>query len=214
MDKVIVSLISVVVGWLLAQGTVFAKDQWQFRKLKKGLEQELEDIADQMRRVELIYTGHLQVFAANGIDPSSTIPIPNHFFKHHYKDIFSRLNHSQRLSYQLIHASLELFNAQNEAFIKFTEEAYRKHLESKDKGTPELQMALKLWGDQVKVLYMNVKNILWHIEYHLEHREDPAFDVMGPMHDAYLKHEQETKQQIEIILEKAKTLKRQDFEKI
>lgn len=170
-DKVIIALVSVVVGWLLAQGTAFAKDWWQSRKLKNGLEVELEDIREHMNRAAMLFARQLQIYALKGIEPSSTLPISNYFFKQYYKDAFSRLNRSQRLSYQLIHASLESFNKQNEGFLKFTEEVYRKFKWRKDEV--ELQNLLEIWGDQIVVLYKNVKEILWHIEYHLQHREYP-----------------------------------------
>lgn len=210
MDKAIIALVSVVVGWLLAQGTAFAKDWWQSRKLKNGLNEELEDIREQMNRVSLLYTRQLQIYALKGIDPSSTIPISNYFFKQYYKDAFSRLSRSQRLSYQLIHASLDSFNKQNESFLKFAEDAYRKFKGKKDET--EFLRVLELWGDQVIVLYKYVMEIIWHIDYHLQHREDPKFDLGGTMHKAYSKFSQELDQEIKNILEKAKELKLEDFE--
>ena len=50
-EKIVISLISVGVGWLLAQGTAFAKDYLATWKLKKGLSQELVDVKEQMQRV-------------------------------------------------------------------------------------------------------------------------------------------------------------------
>jgi hypothetical protein len=157
----------------------------------------------------MLFARQLQIYALKGIEPSSTFPITNYFFKQYYKDSFSCLNRPQRLSYQLIHASLESFNKQNEGFLKFTEEVYKKFKWRKDEA--ELQKLLEMWGDQVIVLYKNVMDILWHIEYHLQHREDPKFDLGGSMHNAYSKFVQELDQEVKTILEKAKELKLEDF---
>jgi len=84
-EKIVISLISVVVGWLLAQGTAFAKDYLATWKLKKGLSQELVDVKEQMQRVIMLYARQLQVFAHKGIEPATPIPVYSLFFKQYYK---------------------------------------------------------------------------------------------------------------------------------
>jgi hypothetical protein len=46
------------------------------------------------------------------------LPIHNMFFKQYYKDVFSQLNREQRLSYQLIHATLDNLNDKNQNLAK------------------------------------------------------------------------------------------------
>lgn len=211
-DKVVISLISVATGWVLAQGTAFIKDWWAARKLKVGLLTELEDIQDQLQRVVLIHARQLQVFALKGMEPTAALPIPNMFFKQYFKEAFSHLNRSQRISYQLIHSSLENLNKKNEDLAKFTEESY-KDLKTKPDEQKTLS-TIEVWGDRVIALYYKAREVGWHIEYHLRNPKSPAFDLMGPMHESYVKFEHELDQEVKDIIEKAKKLKKEDFEKI
>ena len=211
-EKVVISLFSVVVGWLLAQGTTFLKDWWAARKLRAGLLTELEDIQDQLQRVVMIHSRQLQIFAYEGMEPVAALPVHNMFFKQYFKEAFLHLNRTQRISYQLIHANLEDLNKKNEDLAKFAEESY-DDLKTK----PDKQKALSIierWGDRIIVLYKTARCVCWHIAYHLRNPKSPAFDIMGPMHESYVKFEQELDQEVKLIIEKAKTLKKEDFEKI
>lgn len=211
-EKVFISLVSVGVGWLLAQGTAFGKDLWLARKLKRGLQHELEDIKEQMCRVEMLYARKLQIFSLKAIEPSASIPINNMFFKQYYKDVFSRLNRAQRLSYQLIHASLDTLNTKNENFAKLTAEICKNLKGSKDEAA--LLRAVELWGDEVIVIYKTVMDVMWHIDYHLKNKSNPTFDLMGPMHQRYLEFEEQLDQRVKEIIEKAKSLKIEQFAEI
>lgn len=211
-EKVFISLISVAVGWLLAQGTALFKDWWAARKFKNGLLTELEDIQDQLQRVLMIHSRQLQIFALNGIEPTVALPVQNMFFRQYFKDAFSHLNRSQRISYQLIHASLESLNKKNENLAEFVEESF-KDLGAEPDDTKSLAM-VQVWGERVIVLYKTAMNIRWHIEYHLRHPKAPKFDLMGPMHESFAKFEHELDQEVKRIIGEAKKLKREDFEKI
>jgi hypothetical protein len=164
-EKVVISLISVAMGWLLAQGTTFIKDWWAARKLKAGLLTELEDIQDQLQRVVLIHSRQLQFYAIKGMELTAALPIPNMFFKQYFKDAFSHLNRNQRISYQLIHASLEHLNKKNEDLAKFAEESYKdlklKHDDQKIVST------IEVWGDRVIALYKTAMEVRWHIAYRI-----------------------------------------------
>lgn len=211
-EKVVISLISVAVGWLLAQGTAFFKDWWAARKLRAGLLTELEDIQDQLQRVVMIHRRQLQIFALKGMEPTAALPVQNMFFKQYFKEAFSHLNRSQRISYQLIHANLENLNKKNEDLAKFAEESY-KDLKTKPDEQKTLSI-IEVWGDRVIALYKTAMDVRWHIAYHLRNSKSPAFDLMGPMHESYVKFEQELDQEVKLIIEKAKELKKEDFERI
>ena len=96
--------------------------------MRAGLLTELQDIQEQLQRIELIHARHLQVFALEGLEPSAALPVHNMFFKQYFKEAFTYLNRAQRNSYQLIHASLENLNRKNEELARFTEEAYKEFL--------------------------------------------------------------------------------------
>ncbi|MCC6345683.1 MAG: hypothetical protein IT388_00690 [Nitrospirales bacterium] len=213
-EKAIISLVSVIIGWLLAQGTALTKDVYTGWKLKKSLLKELEDIKEQLRRLLMIYHRQLQVYALEGIDPGVPIPVPNLFFKQYYKDVFSRLKREQRLSYQLIHGMIDTLNSENADFLKFTKQTVEdlKHLHLKK--NPEFSRAVDLWGDRVMALYSTTRETIWHIECHLKKPHCPALDLMGPMHKSYVQFVDEVNQEMKKIIESAKGLKREDFEKI
>src|ERR1700690_3780280 len=121
-EKVILSLVAVLVGWFLAQGTALMKDVYLACKLKRALLLELSDLLDQLRRSEMVYHRQLQALAMQGIEPVAPHTIPNYFFKQYYKDVFYHLNRKQRLSYQLIHGTIDALNGENAEFLKFTKQ--------------------------------------------------------------------------------------------
>jgi hypothetical protein len=124
-EKVLLSLLGVGVGWLLAQLTSLGKDWWKSRKLTKGLLTELQDIDDQLARVILTHQRQIQVSAHMGIEPATSLPLQNAFFRHYYKDAFEYLNREQRISYQLIHAALDELNRQTGGLARFLEDFFR-----------------------------------------------------------------------------------------
>lgn len=211
-EKVVISLISVAVGWLLAQGTAFAKDWWTARKLRAGLLTELQDIQDQLQRVVLLHSRQLQISALKGMEPSAALPVQNMFFKQYFKEAFSHLNREQRISYQLIHASLESLNKGNEELAEFAEDTYKELRMSPDEK--RTLSRIEVWGDRVIALYKTTMDVRWHIAYHLRNPKSPTFDIMGPIHESYVRFQQELDQEVKDIMEKAKKLTKEDFEKI
>jgi hypothetical protein len=210
--KVLISLVSVALGWALAQGTALAKDWLAARKLRAGLLTELEDIQAQLERVLMIHMRHLQIVTLKGMEPSSSLPVHNMFFRQYFKEAFSFLNREQRLSYQLIHTSLENLNKKTADLADHAENFYKDH---QTENNPEkAKVAIAVWGEKVKVIYKTIMDIRWHIDYHLRYAEAPVFDLMGPMHESYVKFVHEVEEELKKILETAETLKRQDFETI
>lgn len=212
-SKVFISLVSVVLGWLLAQATTFVREQWTARKLRIGLLTELEDIQDQLQRVVMIHERQLQLYALKAMEPAAALPVQNLFFTQNFKEVFSDLNRAQRISYQLIHAALDRLNEQNANLVKFTEESYEAlqmflHDESKK------QAVIDLWGDKVQTLYKSTVEVRWYIAYHLDHPEAPIFDIMGSMHESYVQFCQELEEEVKRIMDGAKSLTIADFQKI
>lgn len=210
--KVLISLVSVALGWLLAQGTALVKDWWAARKLRAGLLTELEDIDAQLQRVVVIHSRHLQIYANKGMEPSVPLPVPNMFFRQYFKEAFSHLNREQRLSYQLIHGTLETLNGKHEVLERLIEEFHKAHTTSpSDERTLS---TINVWGDSTIAAYKTAMVARWHILYHMRNPKAPAFDFMGPMHESYVKFEQELDNEVKLILEKAKGIKREAFERI
>jgi hypothetical protein len=201
-----------VVGWVLAQGTALAKDFYVSWKLKRALVGELEDIMEQLKRVTTSYRRQLQVFALRGIEAALPIAIPNLFFKQYYKDVFHRLNREQRLSYQLIHGTIDRLNSENEQFLNFTRVLVEKLRHSKEQE--EVERAVDLWGDRVMALFNTACDSMFYIDFHLKNQKRPVLDFKGPMHKGYLQFAEEVQRDIQNVMEGAKKLKREDFEKI
>ncbi|MGR8981095.1 MAG: hypothetical protein ACU84H_13515 [Gammaproteobacteria bacterium] len=184
----------------------------QQKKLSKGLLNELEDINDQLNRVIKIHSRQLQIFSLKGMEAITSLPIQNFFFKHYFKDAFPHLNREQRISYQLIHASLEELNRKNEDLYKFVDQ-YHSEVILSPNDDKTLQI-INSWGDRVIVLYKTAVEVRWHILYHLKNSNYPTFDFMGPMHESCVKFCRELDENVKVIIEEGKTLKRKDFETI
>jgi len=209
--KILISLVSVALGWLLAQGTAFVKDWWAERKLKAGLLTELEDIEAQLQGVVVMHSRHLQIYANKGMEPAVPIPIHNMFFRQYFKEAFSHLNREQRISYQLIHSTLDSLNAKHGVLEKLLEEFHKEHTASPNE---ERTLAtINVWGDRIIAAYKTAMAIRWHILYHRCNPKAPAFDFMGPMHESYVKFEQELDDELKLIMDKAKGIKREAFER-
>jgi len=214
-EKVGIALISVVMGWILAQVTDFFKkifmSYFLSYKLKKGLLNELVDVKEQTHRIILMYARKLQIYAVRGVEPTASIPVYNMFFKQYYKDVFSYLNRDQRLSYQLIHGLLDALNKRNEDFINSTAEIY-KLLKKTEENSEKLSLG-DAWGDEVTSVFKMAKDLLWHVEYHLKNAKNPTLDISGPMHNSYIEFQKELDKDVKNIIEGAKKdLKKEDFE--
>ncbi len=135
------------------------------------------------------------------------------FYNQYFKDAFAHLNREQRISYQLIHSSLESLNTQNVSLIQFFEESYKDLCISPDDDKKE--RIIKVWRDRVIALYKNTMIIRWHIDYHLNNPESPSFDIMGAMHESYVKFLSDLDQDVKEIMKNAKDkLNIKDFEVI
>jgi len=210
-EKVVLSLASVVVGWVLAQATTTVREWWTAKRLKRGLLEELEDIGSQLPRAAMIYARHLQVFALRGCDPSMPLPINNLFFKQYYKDVFHRLSREQRLSYQLIHSSLDGLNKQFEDLAGAASTCANLR-GPRDQAL--LNGAINAWGDVVTATFQNIRDVQWHIAHHLTNRHGPDLTLYGSIHAEHLRFKEEMRKEATAILDDGLRLNREDFEKI
>jgi hypothetical protein len=211
-DKVVIALIAVVIGWVLAQGTVLFRDFYRSWRLKRALLEELEDLREQLERVVISYSRQLQVYALNGIEPATPNALPNLFFKQYYKDVFYRLNRQQRLSFQLIHGTIDSLNEGNKDISSFIRATLAK-VNELQKNQGELEATIEDWGNRVKALYYTARDAMFYIDFHLRNRKNPKLDFRGPMHKSFLRFNEEIKQEIENVIVDARKLKREDFEK-
>lgn len=212
-EKIIVALVAIIVSWLFAQVTEYVKYKWAGKKTTKGLIIELLDIQNQLQRIRVSGARQLQVASLKGMEPSSSLPIANMFYTQYFKDAFAHLNQEQRISYQLIHSSLENLNTSNISLIQFFEESYKDLCISPDEERKEA--IIKVWKDRVIALYKNTMIIRWHIDYHLNNQDSPSFDIKGAMHESYVKFLSDLDKDVKEIMKNAKDkLNIKDFEVI
>jgi hypothetical protein len=212
-NKVFISLVSVGTGWVLAQGTALIRDFYVSLKLKRALLNELEDIREQLERIAMGYQRSLQFYALRGIEPVVPNAVPNLFFKQYYKEVFYRLNREQRLSYQLIHGTIDSLNAGNDDLLKTMRTTAEKLRQSED--DEETERAVDLWGDRVKALYHSTRDAMFYIDFHLQNRRCPKWNFRGPMHKSYVQFVEKVQQEIKEVIAGAKEkINREDLEKI
>ncbi len=211
-DKALLSIVSIAIGWLLAQGTTLVKDWLNIRRLKNGLLIELEDIRAQLDRMQLHNKRNLQFYALQGIPNEGSLPIQNLFFRQYFKDVFGKLNREQRISYQLIHSLLDTNNEQQAALVSFFEKNYEvRHGPANSENAHKV---LREFGDRAIAAQRGTMKVLWHIEFHLRNREKPGLDFKGPVHESYLRFLEEVEDDIRKTIDGAANLKRDDLEKI
>ena len=200
----------IFIGWLLAQGTTVFRDWAQRIRLKKNLFIELKDLAVQVDRRILSYMRLVQGSTVGVVEHSISAPINSYYFKNYYKDIFSALNHDQRLSYQLIHESIDSLNELELRLDNKAGDTINKLQSSHDRAT-ELQL-LKEWAELVKHAFVAANDTRWHIDYHLASPRNPSLDLLGPMHEAFLKHKMIIEANLTSIIEKAKLFPQSKFQ--
>jgi hypothetical protein len=112
-NKIIISLVSLAVGWRLSQLTDFVKYRRQIARQKRHLllNLRIEDIKVRLQEVCLSDERSIQIYALNGIEPSIVLPLNHFIFNKHYADTSIHLRASQRKSYELIHGYVEAINS-------------------------------------------------------------------------------------------------------
>lgn len=209
--KVIISLASVFVGWLLAQLTGLLKDIHYRRRIKKSLLSELDEIRDEAKRTQLIYIRQLQIFGNGAVGNEVPAPLANHIFKNYYKDAVLILNKTQRTSFQMIHTLLEAANTDIADFRKLTVKIQEKILlEGTDSLTAE---DANLWGKTAHANYHNLAVLIWNLSNHIQNPKKPVQELMTEQHESYLKYLDEVKDAADKAIEQGKTADRSFFKK-
>ena len=209
-SRVALSLLSVFLGWVLGQGTTVFRD-WRTRnRLKESLFLELSDLRVQVERRGFGYKRYVQGATIGLIEQSVHNSIHSYFFDNHYKDIFSKLNRNQRLSYQLIHESIQSLNDLDLRLEKKADEIIKI---MKSTGDKEIQAKqLNEWRELTSYAFIYVNETLWHIDYHLSNKRNPVLDFLAPMHEAFLKHKAEVEKSLTTIIEMAKEIPSSKFD--
>lgn len=211
-DKFVLTLASIFFGWILAQFTGIAKDYINRRRIKKCLLEELSELRTELERTLLIYSRQLQIHAIGGIDNGVPIALSNHIFKNYYKDAVLSLNESQRISFQMIHSLVATVNTGIDEHRNTTKRIQEKHVQEGPKSITAIDG--QLWGQEVIAEFHNAAAAIWHIRNHLENPSAPDLSRFTERHEQYLKYLQSVEDEIQKLIDGAKTMDRKDFEKI
>ncbi|MGZ4956396.1 MAG: hypothetical protein ACXV8Q_14920 [Methylobacter sp.] len=211
-EKLILTLISILAGWLLAQFTGVIKDIRYKKKIQKCLIEELEELQTELNRMLISDSRKLQIYSLNCIDKFCSTPLSNHIFKNYYKDVVLILNKNQRISLQLIHTLIENINIRIKEQNKITEDLQKKQLLEGEGCISNAEC--KLWGEAVITEFHNVSMAIWHIKFHLDNPKSPDLSPYTKEHEQYLQYLENVDKQVQKIMEEAKNLKKKDFEKI
>lgn len=169
-EKILLSLVSILFGLIAGQGWRLTQTWWNNRKLKKSLLTELEDIRYRLSQMADGYARSLQFYAHKATHSTFPAKLSHPFYLKHYTDVFLKLNHAQRNSYELIHNMVEALNRvidiEADLITKFTKE-YDEDLFEK-------------WGNTLKAQYENIHLLWWHINFHLSAPDNPNLIEMHP----------------------------------
>ncbi|UJQ27772.1 hypothetical protein [Lysobacter gummosus] len=209
--KVLIALASIALGWLLAQGTELVKSKFKARRIKKALLTELTDLRVHLERTRLSCMRGLQVFAIMGIQPAVTVKLSHRVFESQYVNAFVELTHAQRNSYELTHSMIDSVNSSIDGLIDFLEGVDMADLPPAKRDKAQLEK----WGRLLKAHYLTIRSAQWHVEFHLANRRNPDLGLIdSPAHKLFVESDEQFREEIVRIIEKAKNFNISDFEKI
>lgn len=203
-NKVIIALISVFIGWFLAQGTALIKSILEFFAQKYALFCELGDIKEKLAEVAQSLERSLQIYALDGFDDCIPNKIPQHIYEKYYPEICMGLTRTQRASYQRIHGCIESINLN----LSKLREIYPLTEEQREK------ISIEDWGGLLKGLYLSTREAYWLTSYHINNPFHPIIgDSQTDEYKAISESMKESKVHIDKLIDGArKNLSRDDFD--
>ena len=206
--KIIVGLVSVIVGLILGQIISGIKGFILRNKIKKALLTELMDIRVELGRVEQSFLRSLQLVALKCTEGSVPQKLSNYIFTENYKNIALHLNQEQRISYQMIHGYVSTVNADIEMLEKLILDVEREVILEEQ---PAKASYLKTYSMKIQHAYMNACVTHWHIDHHLKNKKAPVLKEEGEQYEAYEKLQDDIEECIKNTIKKAEKMKLSDF---
>lgn len=164
--KIILAIISILFGLIAGQGLRLFQTWWNVRKLKKSLLIELEDVRHRLSQMSDGYVQCLAFYAHKVVSLSFPVKLSHPIYAKHYTDVFLKLNHTQRNSYELIHGLIDSLNKVIDTEFALSEKKHNKELFEK-------------WGATIFSQYSNIHLLWWHINYHLSRPDNPNLIEMS-----------------------------------
>jgi hypothetical protein len=206
--KIIVGLVSVIVGLFLGQIISGIKGVILRRKIKKALLTELMDIRIELGRVEQSFLRSLQLVALKCTEGSIPQKLSNFIFTENYKNIALHLNQEQRISYQMIHGYVATVNADIEKLEKLISDVEHAVILEEQ---PAKTSYFKTYSMKIQQAYMNACVTHWHIDHHLKNKKYPVLKEEGEQYEAYEKLQDDINEYIKNTIKKAEKMKLSDF---
>ncbi|MDM0025920.1 hypothetical protein QTI27_15390 [Variovorax sp. J31P216] len=196
-NKAIVALAGTVVGWLLGTLTTWWREHMRLRRMAAGLEDELLDIRRQAEGLIITLERGLQWVALRAIAGVGAQPIQHAFYGVAYKEVFVDLGQSQRLSFQMIHSSVDSLNAQ----VAGLDEHFTASQTVSDDKRDE---ACAIWADKVKTAFVNTHLLTYYVKRHLANPLGKRVDYLDEEHRAWLEYRAKAEEIADTIVEKSK----------
>ncbi len=163
------TLLGIIIGFLLGEGSRLYREKIRIRKLKKILKEELESIQKQIPCKEKVVKEAIEEMNTNGnfINPSSVKFITT-CYQTHVSELYEHLSENQRGALHLIYEQLE--EADN--ILIGTESLFFEAIKNKHLGDP-----LKLCKDRLDNVLTNYGGISDMIDKHLKGEKFDPFVI-------------------------------------
>lgn len=162
--KILIAILSIALGWLLAQGTELIKTFLRERKIKKALFIELTDIRDDIGNLKTYYFNLLAEYGCGRVAGGKPVPLSNRIFKNHFDEIAIKLNQTQRRAYEIVHAFIDTINAETDVTRELKDEYVNQ---------PN-QLNLDYWGTQIINQFVNCELLIFNIDQILKSPKNPV----------------------------------------
>lgn len=206
--KIIVGLVSVIVGLFLGQIISGVKGFIIRKKIEKALLTELMDVRVELGRVEKSFLRSLQLVSLKCTEGAVPQKISNFIFTENYKNIALHLNQEQRISYQMIHGYVTTINNDIEKLEKVISDIDREVIleENPAKGSH-----LNTYSMKVQHAYRNACVTHWHIDHHLKNKKKPTLREGDEQYATYEKLQDDINECIKNTIKKAEKMNLSDF---
>lgn len=196
-------------GWVVAQFTAILQFLAGRYWLRRAIESELVQVADELDRLWLVYARNLQIHTIGGVPDGVPLPLANFIYTNHYKDASLVFTRVQRIAIQMIHAYIGELNTVAGELRSLVMEVQEQEIR-----TDSMEAAhYELYGRRIRGAMNMVGIARWHVRYYREHPLFPVLDYKSDTHVAYAKYIDEMSDEIERIVKNAAKLTRADFDK-
>lgn len=208
-EKAAWALAGAGLGWALTFGSTVLKEKLRTWRLAKSMLEELKDIRVQVLGVIEAHARNLQLAGAGGMEGSGIPTVHHLFFASAYEEVFPILSQARRLSYQLIHSSVESLNAQNSELDRF----FLQETQSKAPADQDIPRAVRIWTEKVQACFVNAHEIVWYVDSHLSHPTGKIVDHYGSDHREWLQNRVAVETRAAALLEEGRHCSRESLEK-